>query len=369
MIAVALAATAMAGCVENPLTAMSTDAEVSAFENKKLADEAALDWNENAALIGVIAFELTESDEPNVVADPEVGNGLAPAWWFVYCATDSMKEWEGEEEETSSMRTMSSEEEMASMGSMVRAFKVTADGTVTSEQDAEAMAMGFQHEMATTVDKLDVDSSDALATAKTDETFRAAAEGFNASVIEGVANHEGVNAWWFAAMSADGFVVATVDAATGELLEVTPIDMDVAIPEFEFGARDPETWIAEPVLIEAEGVAEPGAEPFEAPFYAGDKMHGTLVIDFDTMWPTDGLHWAILDSEGEIVEVDHVRSWMGGSSYEIELALDEPGDYTFTLYYMSWAPTPIGTPLESGVAYSLVLDLQPGEMEHEEDDH
>lgn len=360
----AFAATSMAGCIENLTALASSDAEVSAMENRGAADAAAADWNENAELIGVMAFELTESSEERIMPDPEVGNGLAPAWWYVYCAT-SWSEAKAEAKGADGAAT-TSEKEMSGVP-MVRAFKVTADGTVTSEDDAAAMAAGFDHEMAQTIEAWSVDSNDALASAKGDESFQKVAEGFNASVVEGVASHDGMTAWWFAAMSADGFVVATVDALTGELLEVESIDMNMEIPSFEWGARDPEMWTAQPVHLEAEGVAEPEGEPLQLPFSTSGPVFGPLEIVFDQMFPTDGLHWAILDSEGELVAVDHVRSWSGGSAYSADVELEDAGDYTFTLYYMSWMPGPVSTPLAQGVAYAFTLDLEPGMMEHDDE--
>lgn len=368
LLALAFATTALAGCIENPLTAMRSDVEVSAFEHADLANGAAEDWKKGAQLIGIMAFELSQpGDDAQIMADPEVGNGLAPAWWYIYCAPDAMAK-DHDDDDARGAASSDGEASVAAM-SMVRAFRVTADGTVTSEDDAAAMAAGYEHETAEALGEIKIDSTDALGAAKADERFRKVAEGFNASVVEGVARHEDMPAWWFAAMSADGFVVATVDAVTGELLVVESMDMDFEMPTFEWGARDPEMWSAEPVHLEAEGVAEPDGEPLEMPFTATAPMVGMLTIDYSQTYPTDGLHWAILDAEGEIVNADHLRSWYGDDSYEADIAIEKAGDYTFTIFYMSWTPAfpgPLPPVLADGVEYSFTLDLEPGHAVHVE---
>lgn len=365
MLAAALAVTGLAGCIEAPGFLNVSDVEVSALENRGLADEAAFAWNEKATLVSVMAFELTQSEEERIAADPEVGNGLAPAWWYVYCAyvpKDAASEGSGPARGDAYGGKTS-----ADVMPEIRAFKVTADGTVSAEDEATAMTAGYSHDTAD-LSAWKIDSTEALAKAKTDTAFAKAAEGLNASVVEGVVHHEGTTSWYFAAMSADGFVVATVDAVTGELLSVQSMDLDMTMPTFEWGARDPSMWAGEPIHLEGDGYAAPGEPAFEAPLVTSGAMHGTLGIQFYGELPTDGLHWAILDAEGEWVTGDHVSSWMGGAAYEEELAIEEAGEYTFTLYYMSWATSvpflpPVGP---GGVDYAFSLHLIPGEAEDDE---
>lgn len=369
LLATALASTVVAGCIEAPAFLNASDLEVSSFENRDRADEAALAWNANAKLVSVMAFELTQSNEERILADPEVGNGLAPAWWYVYGAYPE-ETGRGSDEPSRDAPSM----DEARMGAMampeLRAFRVTSEGDVSSEDEAAAMAAGYQRQ--DTIDVIaawKIDSTDAFAKAKTDEAFAKAAEGFNASVVEGVASYEGTTAWWVAAMSADGFVIATVDAVTGELIGVEAVDLDMTVPTFEWGARDPATWSAEPIHLEGEGYAAPGEQAFEAPLSLAAPMHGTLNIEFYTTLPTDGLYWAILDAEGELVEGDQVRSWMGGGAYEYDdLAIEDAGEYTFTLSYMGWAQMPFVPPVgPGGVDYTFTLDLMSGEAEHDEE--
>lgn len=367
IVALALASTAFAGCIEVPGLLSTSEVEVSAFEHRDLADDAALDWNDKAQLVSVMAFELTQSEADRIEADPEVGNGLAPAWWYVYCAYAQAEDEDEHEDEAARGGADGGSTATATTVPVIRVFKVSADGTVSSEEDASLMASSYEHDMAGTLEAWSVDSAIALRAAKADASFEKVAEGFNASVIEGVASHDGETAWWFAAMSADGFVVATVDAITGELIEVKSLDASFAMPTFEWGARDPETWAAEPILLEGEGYAAPGEEPFEAPLSITGEMHGVLTIDFMSELPTDGLHWAILDSEGELIEADHVRSWMGADTYEHELAIEDAGEYTFTLYYMTWGMPFVPPVGPGGVDYAFTLELMPGEAEHDED--
>jgi hypothetical protein len=371
LIALVMAGSALTGCIQNPDWLNTSDAEVSAQENARLANDAALAWNENAVLVGLMAFELSESPDPRIDADPDPGNGLAPAWWYVYCATEEAQA-EAEADDEEGFRTGGGEETSSfNMPTSVRAFKVLADGTVTSEEDAEALAAGMDHSMAESIGEWTVDSDDALAAAKADEGFAKVAQGFNATVVEGIAHHEGVTSWWVSAMSVDGFVVATVDAKTGELLEVTPIDMDFDMPEFQWGAANPELE-GTPVWLEGEGVATAGDEPVETPFTTTSPVHGTMTVDYSADQFGDGLHIAILDADGELVAVDHIGGWgpEQEGTYEFDVELEEAGDYVLSLGYMSSLEFTHFVPLPTGgaVEYTYVLDLMPGEAEHEDDE-
>ncbi|HUR69830.1 MAG TPA: hypothetical protein VM370_11350 [Candidatus Thermoplasmatota archaeon] len=368
LIALAFVGTGLTGCIQNPDWLNTSSSEVSARDNLRDADKAALDWSPNARLVGVMAFELAESPDPRIDADPDPGNGLAPAWWYVYCDAAAEKA----EAEASTFRSDDNEEKaMAAMQMSLRAFKVTSDGEVTSEKDAEAMAAGMDHSMAQPLGEWSVDSDEALAAAKADEGFAKVANGFNASIVEGIAQIEGADAWWVSAMSADGFVVASVDAVTGELLDVQTMDQDFSMPTFEWGAANPELS-GTPVYLEGEGSAAAADEAIEVPFWSSGPMHGTMMVTYATSAPMDGLHWAILDSEGEYVTGDHLSNWEGGEGeYEMELEIEDAGDYVLSIGYMSSFPgpnfLPVPTPLGGSVDYSYVLDLMPGEMPDEDD--
>lgn len=370
----ALAATALSGCIQNPDWLNNASAEVSALENKGLADDAAAAWSEDAVLVGAMAFELSEAPDPRIDSDPDPGNGLAPAWWYVYCDA-SMAQMSAEGEASShsgySDDGGSSMSRMESMP-MLRAFKVTSDGEVSSEKDAEAFASGFDHEMVTPMGEWTVDSDEALAAAKTDESFAKVAQGFNASVVEGIANYEGETAWWVSAMSADGFVVATVDALTGELTHVESIDMDFEMPDFEWGAANPEMTM-QPVHLEGEGVASAGDEPAEFPFTTGGApMSGSIWIDYGSdapiATPEGGLWWAIVDEEGNVYDDGRTGGFGFGpsGSHGDDVNIDdvEGHDLVLVIGASSWVPM---SPLASDWAYTFTLDLYPPGMEPDEE--
>lgn len=363
LIAATLAASAFTGCIANPLEALRAEVEVSAFENKAAADEAALAWDPSAALIGVMSFELSESPDPRIEADPSVGNGLAPAWWYVYAAAGSMPEADKDEPRGGG----EGEVEMTTVQT-VRAFKVSADGSVTSEEDAAMMAEEFDDDTEP-ITGWKLDSTAAIDAAKQNETFRKVAEGVNATVIEGVGAHEGKTAFFASAMSSEGWVAAVLDAATGEVISIEEMSMDFAMPAFEYGGG---AWLAEPIHLEGEGTSNAGDEMAEFPFSTVDEMHGELAITFSTAFATDGLHWAILDDEGEWVTGDHLSSWRGdGGEYMATLEVEDAGDYTFVIGYMGSAPMPgpfPSLPLGGAVEYEFVLDLMPGELEYDDED-
>lgn len=336
-LALALAATGLAGCIENPNWLNTDDVEVSAFANKELADDAARAWNPDAVLVGAMAFELSQSEDARITEDPDPGNGYAPAWWYAYSAK------------------LADESE-------VRAWKVSADGTLTSEDEANGLAATMDHDLADAIQNWHVDSDDALATAKTDEAFRTVAEGFNATVVEGVAHIEGISQWWVSAISADGFVVAMIDADTGELLAVQPMDLDFEIPAFAWGAGNPDLAVP-PVHVEGEGALR-GGEMAEYPFHLATGMGGVLEASAHSSMPFGAVYWAILDDEGEEVEEGSLGSYRGMDADAFELDLDA-GDYTLAFYAQSFLPE---TPLADGSEYAFMLHLEPGYEPEAEDD-
>lgn len=349
MLAMTVAGSALTGCIQNPEWFNTNAAEVSAFQNMAAADGAAAAWSAEAKLIGVMAFELSQTPDPRIDSDPDPGNGLAPAWWYVYVGGKDAK-------------------------SEVRAFKVTSDGTVSSEKDAETLAMGVDHDSAAPIEGWVVDSDAALATAKANASFAKVAQGFNATVIEGVAQETGSSdgpTWWFSAMSADGFVVATVSAVTGKLIEVTSLDADFEMPDFEWGAANP-AMMGSPVHLEGDGALASGDEAAAEAFAVTGPVLGTFMIDFSPSMPADGLHWAILDADGEAIAEEHMSSWRGSSdSHEIDVEIMDAGEYTLKLSYMSaFGPgfLPVN-PLGGSVEYSYVLHLMPGASEHEKTRH
>lgn len=358
-LALALVAAGLAGCIQNPDWLNSADVEVSAREHRALADAAAASWHEGAALLGVLAIETRESIDPRLALDPEVGNGRAPAWWYVYAAPQSASM--NATPSAASRDAGGETTTYAAEAPNVRAFKVTSDGAVSSEEDAAALAAGYGgHEMAEVLGEWTLDSDAALAVAKGDDGFRGAAEGVNATLLAGLARHEGRASWWFGAASAGGFVLATVDAVTGELVEVKPLDVRAMAPTFEMAARPPVEWIPEPVVLEGEGVAAPGAMAAEFPFATRGAMSGPIVLEYMGQFPIDGLHWSVMDAEGKAVAYDHVTAWRGGGVHEGEIELEKAGDYVLRIEYMAGVPLFGPVPTPGSVTYTFLVELMPG---------
>lgn len=344
LIAALVASGALAGCVEAPGFLSIADAEATALDNKDLADGAAAAWHPDAKLVGFMTLELTESeDEARLPPDPEVGNGRALAWWYTYCL-----ESEGEDME-------------------IRVYKVTADGQVTQEKEAEAMAMAQGGMDMDVLENVAIDSDAAIGAAKTNDTFRAAAEGFNATVIQGVAVKDDVAEYWIVATSASGMVVASVDAMTGELREVHSMNLDFAIPAWSWGGEEMAMWTGEDVEIEGEGRLDRDASKVEYPFTLGGPSYGVLDLTVGTDLPSDNLRWAIVDGEGEEVAEGWFGGWFSGESDDtMDIEIEKPGAYTLVLGYapyLGFVPVPAG-----GVDYEFTLELEPG-FGHEEDAH
>lgn len=347
LLALAIAGAGLAGCIEAPGFLNVQNDEVTAQERLELADEAAKAWSEDAELASVMTIESTTPTDERVPMDPEVGNGRALAWWYVYCLQT------GETLEA-------------------RAYKVTADGVVTEEKDAAMLAgQPGLHQMGAVGD-WKVDSDEAIEVAKTNESFRLAAQGFNATVLQGLANHEGVSSWWLVAGSVDGIVVASVDAVAGTLLDVKIVDMGLAMPQINFAAQGPEAFVPEPVHLEGEGTLE-GEEPLEFPFTVASLMEGTLEIESAGGDFTRGARWAILDAEGQEIDGGMTRGTLAGEeqaeSYDVKI--ETPGEYTLVFEPMGFTPGAVSLPTSDDVRVAFVMDLVPpgmGHEEHEEDD-
>src|SRR5687768_6334162 len=76
-----------AGCLapSELLDPESAKVEITAFENKDLADSAAKAWDPQAHIVGVFGLELSEAGAADQwPLDPEAGNGKSPAWVYVY---------------------------------------------------------------------------------------------------------------------------------------------------------------------------------------------------------------------------------------------------------------------------------------------
>lgn len=323
--AFALLTTALAGCIDNPLTAASADGEVPALEHRGLADNAASSWAPGAQLVSIFSLESAFDNEP-IPADPTPGNGEAPIWYYAY----------------------------VSPAGDARAFRVLADGQVFIENESYGAEAYSGH--ATPLGDLAVDSDDGLQAAAKDKVFAEALSGDGLTVAEGVAHWDGMTGWYFAAISDKASALAVVDAGSGTLLWVTPFDMDF---DMDFGgfanngfAYRPD---AEPLDVTSEGRLDRGTAEAEIPFtYEGLTDQAFLEIVAMSEVLTDRLSWTLLDSEGEKVDGGSVgmRSFGGSQAqrWTGELELDGPGAYTLLLTYKP--ATPVGP---GGVTYELHL--------------
>ena len=329
---VSLLSAALAGCVDAPSFLTESDAEATARENRDLADNAALAWNPEAVLVGVAAFEASAAHAKEsggiLPPDPTVGNGRALLWFYAYQTPG---------------------------GDESRLFRVDADGRIQVENTS--MVPMDQVGKVEPVASWTVDSDAAMGAAQTDPTFLAAVGAENASVVSAVGSHEGAAKWALVAVTEAHAVAALVDATTGELLLVETIEADdVDLPAMP---GVPGHGISAPVHMEGSGSVG-GRGSAEFPFsYLGTGDDGMLEIHLSTRLPTDGLRWAILDSDGEAVH----EGYLGGgpaSRNEVDtyfFGISAPGDYTLVF-------THAGIPLPlSEVDFRFILDVGPAASE------
>lgn len=323
----------LAGCLSPSelLNSNEVKTEISALENRDLAENAAKAWDPNAKTLGVFSVELSDASDQTFPMDAAPGNGKAPAW--IYAFADGK-------------------------GESSRAFRVTADGRVVSENDSYDPSSMADQEL-TPLTNWKIDSTTALDAAAQDSNFSTALRGANVTLAEGVAEMEGVTAWYFAAISKAGSSIAIVDAATGSLIAVHPFSMDVKMPTVGSSAFSR----AQPVHVEGEGTLDSAKPKMEFPFEAtpGD-LH--LKLSTSRNIPGDGLTWTILDPEGEKVKSGRVSGFdaQGWAATKSTIELEETGAYTFVVTYSSFVPLQdLG-----GVTFKFALDQHMGEEEHDE---
>lgn len=325
----------LAGCLSPSelLNSNEVKAEISAFENRDLAENAAKAWDPAAQTLGVFSVELSDANDHEFPMDATPGNGKAPAWIYAFAN---------------------------GKGDASRAFRVTADGRVNAENDSYDPAT-MAGEKLTPLSNWKIDSTAALDAAAKDSNFSTALRGANVTLAEGVAEMEGVTAWYFAAMSKAGSSIAIVDAASGVLIAVHPFSMDIKMPTVGAQAFSR----AQPLHVEGAGELSGDKSKVEFPFEAtpGDLI---LRISASRQLPTDGLSWTILDEAGEKVKSGRVGGFspQSTSMAKSTIPLETAGTHTLALAYN-------GMPLPSsglgGVSFKFTLTQHmPEEMEHDE---
>ncbi|MFA5860598.1 MAG: hypothetical protein WDA16_02780 [Candidatus Thermoplasmatota archaeon] len=320
-----------AGCLAPSefLNASSSKDEITAMENKDLADNAAKAWSPNAKLGGVFGLELSNAssgrDDGDFPLDPNVGNGKAPAWIFVYWDEDT-----------------------------TRVFRVTADGRVKVENNTDASTP----DDAKPLGAWNVDSDKALKTARTNATFADALKGDNATVAEGIVLMDGTTAYYFAAMSEGGMAFATVDAASGKLLNVKSFTTDAwKMPSY--GAPGASAQWQVPVNEKGSGRVDSAKMTQEFPFtYAGGSAQVTLMIDGQQELPTDGVTWKLIKND-ETVKKGSASSFDTRISQKNKIQLPGPGEYTLVISYDPNVPT---GPPPAGGGVSFKWSLTSGKM-------
>lgn len=312
-LAVVLAAAGFAGCVET-LSFLSASDEVSAQENRELADSAAAAWAGDARLAAVFAFENNNATE-EFPSDPEVGNGLSALWFYAYVAEN---------------------------GTKARAFQVSADGEVVAVNESSKLDAGsIAQSGAQPIADWRIDSDEAVEIARGNETFESVAGLEGSSLMEALGTQENVTVWAIMAGSESGQAIAIVDAIDGGLVMVEAFELDFsvpAIPGFPGGSPG-----APQVEMSESGTLENQAET-EYEFTVETPDSGFLDLRFRKMLPTDGMEWAIVDEEGEAVAEGQYQSLMGMSDGGMEdFEISAPGTYKLVLRHDPEQMIPVGS--------------------------
>lgn len=304
-------AAGLTGCLSGDfLGASSTKSEVSAMENKDLADNAAKAWSPDAKLSGVFGLELLNSTPEGAASDwptdPHLGNGKAPAWTYVYSAANA-----------------------------TRAFRVTADGRVRTENDTRmATDVGDAKPLGDWI----IDTPIALKAATANGTFSDAMKGKDLTLAQGVAMMDGITGIYFAAMSEGGMAFATVDAANGKLLSAKSFAMDkMRFPRY--AGTGGGMW-GRPLHEEGSGTVDAAKPTKEFFFNAQSGTEATFEITVNKQVPTDGYSWSIVDANGEKVKSSSTsngfRSMQDKSRTNV--TLPDAGAYKVIVSYTSPAP-------------------------------
>jgi hypothetical protein len=326
----------LAGCLapNDFLNASSTKLEITAMEDRDLADNAAQAWSPGAVLVSVFSIELADAGHNSSwPADPHVGNGKAPAWVYAYQAAD---------------------------GNGTKAFRVTANGRVTTDNESDDMGMGDMGSMGDAVSSIaqgwKIDSDKALASALKNESFSGALKGGNLTLAEGVAAMDNATAYYFAAVGMHGMAIATVDASNGHLLSVKSFDM----PAFDMGGMGDmgsfSTW-GEPVNEKGKGTVSEAKPKMEFPFHVASPQGAKFSISYDPSLPTDGLRWSLVGPDGKALKAQGGNgsgdpTMMRGEPGSVTYQLPASGAYKVVVQYESNVPDPVGL---GGVSFSWTL--------------
>lgn len=323
-----MAAAGFSGCLEAMQFLGNEDGEVTAKENRDLADSAARAWSPDAELMAVFAFE-----NPNMTdefpSDPTPGNGRAPVWLYAYSAQN---------------------------GTENRAFQVSAGGQVRILNDS---MMGAP-DVGEPITAWEIDSDQAVETARANATFESVAGQEGAVVMEALGAEEGTTVWAIMAGTAGGQAIAVVSALDGTLIFAEAFQMDFDLPPMPIWGMEGASMRAPQVVIEDANSVSADILSGERVEYAFNVTHAdvaTLHLMYEPTLPTDGIRWSVVDASGEIIEDGYEWSYNGMSGMAMsEFALETPGPYVLVVEYatMTWAPVPPGS-----VDYELMFVVGP----------
>lgn len=337
-LALMVASAGFAGCIEGMSFLSASEDEVSAMENRGLADSAAQAWAPDAQLMAVFAFETTDLNMTQGVfpTDPTPGNGLAPMWLYGYAGNN---------------------------GTEHRAFQVTADGMVSvmNETMGEVPALGEP------VNNWNIDSDKAVELALANESFAAVAGTEGASLMNGLGAEDDTLVWAIMAGTMSGQAIAVINAADGSLImaEAFTLEMpDIDVPTWGMPGA---SGMGPQVDMSESGTATPGS-PMEYEFDVGYADHGMLSLSYSKSLPVEGLRVSILpvteDEDAEPVATQTFGtgdpSPNGGGAFDFEI---EPGSYKLVVSYTSmtrFLPVPIGS---VDYDFNLVVGEMPEDME------
>ncbi len=332
-----LATTALAGCLETaPVALVGQDGQITAMQAANHGEDVALEWQDDAELLALGAIESTESKEPwfhsnastwNMSADPNVGDGEAPAWGLAYV----------------------SESTQQALG-----FVVWANGNITHRQSEDYD--GDDEPLRA----WEVDSDDALEAARSNATFRDLEEGMgeertytyslfqmddedrNESADEGPWKPSEEGTVWMIMVWGGGSSggMAFVDATTGDVLWVMDWSSFGGWGGWgswsgwggSWGGDDDQKETRTTHQACYEGRLESGSMEvsYELPVADG-ATHAAVGLEAEKDLATDSFGLSVEDAEGNTVEQENWNSGSGTSiSYSWNSMVD-PGNYTVTL--------------------------------------
>lgn len=320
-----LAIAGVSGCIEAMSFLSSEDGEVTAMENRDLADSAAQAWSPDAKLMAVFAFENANVTD-QFPSDPTPGNGRAPMWLYAYAGGEG--------------------------GDEHRAFQVSADGQVQVLNDS---MMGAP-QVGEPIESWQVDSDRAVEIARANATFESVASQQGAVLMEALGAEEGMSVWAVMAGTPTGQAIAVIDAINGGLIIAQSFEMDFDLPPMPmWGVQG--SWSGPQVEMHEAGTVDGGEPMMEYAFSLARADTAHLELAYDKTLPVDAIDFHVMDAAGDEVANGVVRTSELSGMATFDFTIDAPGDYTLVIGYHSMMG-PVALPL-GGVDYELTFIVGP----------